>query len=182
MVKRRTNRRRLVRKLKELRAEAWRRMHAPVGVQREWLASVLRGHYAYYGLPSNWHRLDTFYNEVRRLWYLVLNRRSRGGGSSWARFYALLERFPLPTPHITHPRPEVTCLHQSNFRTSRVRESRTLGPVRAKAEWLRYSTIAQQRWPAREFPSAFTADRRAVKAGLDDAGLRMRWIAERLAD
>src|SRR5208283_2641979 len=108
MVKRRTDRRRLVRKLKELRAEAWRRMHAPVGVQREWLASVLRGHYAYYGLPSNWHRLDTFFNEVRRLWYRVLNRRSQRR-LSWARFYALLERFPLPTPHITHPRPEVTC-------------------------------------------------------------------------
>jgi group II intron reverse transcriptase/maturase len=108
VVKRRTDRRRLVRKLKELRAEAWRRMHAPVGVQREWLASVLRGHYAYYGLPSNWHRLDTFYDEVRRLWYCVLNRRSQRR-LSWARFYALLERFPLPTPRITHPRPVVTC-------------------------------------------------------------------------
>jgi RNA-directed DNA polymerase len=63
VVKRRTDRRRLVKKLKELRAEAWRRMHAPVGVQRDWLASVLRGHYAYYGLPRNWHRLDTCYDE-----------------------------------------------------------------------------------------------------------------------
>jgi hypothetical protein len=104
VVKRRTDRRRLVRKLKELRTETWRRMHAPVGVQREWLARVLRGHYAYYGLPSNWHRLDTFYDEVRRLWYRVLNRRSQRG-LSWSRFYVLLERFPLPTP----PRPVVTC-------------------------------------------------------------------------
>ena len=39
-------------------------MHAPVGVQRDWLASVLLGQSAYYGLPSNWHRLDTFYDEV----------------------------------------------------------------------------------------------------------------------
>ena len=94
--------------LKELRIEACRRMHAPVGVQRDWLANVLRGHYAYYGLPSNWHRLDTFYDEVRRLWYRVLNRRSQRG-LSWSRFYALLERFPLPTPRVTHPRPVVTC-------------------------------------------------------------------------
>jgi RNA-directed DNA polymerase len=108
VVKRRTDRRRLVRKLKELRTEAWRRMHAPVGVQREWLASVLRGHYAYYGLPGNWHRLDTFYNEVRRLWYRVLRRRSQRVLSQ-SRFYDLLERFPLPTPRITHPRPVVTC-------------------------------------------------------------------------
>ena len=47
VVKRRTDRRRLMLKLKELRAGAWRRMHAPVGVQRKWLASVLRGLYAY---------------------------------------------------------------------------------------------------------------------------------------
>jgi len=108
VVKRRTDRRRLVRKLKELRAEAWRRMHAPVGVQRDWLASVLRGHYVYYGLPSNWHRLDTFYDEVRRLWYHVLNRRSQRR-LSWARFYDLLERFPLPRARITHSRPVAAC-------------------------------------------------------------------------
>ena len=108
VVKRRTDRRRLARKLKELRTEAWRRMHAPVGIQREWLASVLRGHYAYYGLPSNWHRLDTFYDEVRRLWYRGLNRRSQRG-LSWRRYYELLHRFPLPTPRITHLRPVVTC-------------------------------------------------------------------------
>jgi len=108
VVKRRTDRRRLVRKLKELRAEAWRRMHAPVGMQRDWLASVLRGHYAYYGLPSNWHRLDTFYNEVRRLWYRVLNHRSQRR-LTWPRFYKLLERFPLPRARISHPRPVPAC-------------------------------------------------------------------------
>jgi len=108
VVKRRTDRKRLVRKLKELRDEAWWRMHAPVGVQREWLASVLRGHYAYYGLPSNWRRLDTFYDEVRRLWYRVLNRRSQRR-LSWSRFYDLLERFPLPRARITHPRPVAAC-------------------------------------------------------------------------
>jgi RNA-directed DNA polymerase len=69
---------------------------------------VLRGHYAYYGLPSNWYRLDTFYAEVRRIWYRVLNSRSQRG-LSWSRFYDLLERFPLPTPRIMYPRPVVTC-------------------------------------------------------------------------
>lgn len=108
VVKRRTDRRRLVRKLGELRAEAWRRMHAPVGVQREWLANVLRGHYAYYGLPSNWHRLDTFYDEVCRIWYRVLNGRSQRR-LSWERFGQLLERFPLPRASITHPRPMAAC-------------------------------------------------------------------------
>jgi RNA-directed DNA polymerase len=67
-------------------------MHAPVSVQRDWLASVLRGHYAYYGLPSNWHQLDTFYDEVCRLWYRVLSRRSQRR-LTWAPFTQLLERF-----------------------------------------------------------------------------------------
>jgi hypothetical protein len=76
VVKRRTDRMRLVRKLKELRTAAWRRMHAPVGIQREW--------------------------------YRVLNRRSQRR-LLWPRFYALLERFPLPCARITHPRPVLTC-------------------------------------------------------------------------
>lgn len=53
MVKRRTEGRRLTRKLHEIRAELWRRMHAPVATQQARLVTVLRGHYAYYGLPSN---------------------------------------------------------------------------------------------------------------------------------
>jgi hypothetical protein len=40
-------------------------MHAPVAIQQARLVSVLRGDYAYYGLPSNWHRLDSFYDAVR---------------------------------------------------------------------------------------------------------------------
>lgn len=83
-------------------------MHAPVSVQRDWLASVLRGHFAYYGLPSNWHRLDTFYDEVCRLWYRMLNRRSQRS-LTWSGFSQLLERLPLPRASITHPRPVVAC-------------------------------------------------------------------------
>jgi RNA-directed DNA polymerase len=108
VVKRRTDRRRLVRKLKELRAGARRRMHVPVGVQRDWLASVLRGHHAYYGLPSNWPRLDTFYDEVCRLWYRVSSRCSQRW-LAWSRFEQMLERFPLPRAHITHSRTVVAC-------------------------------------------------------------------------
>jgi hypothetical protein len=55
------------------------------------LASVLRGHYAYYGL-SNCHRLGTFYYEVCRLCYRVLSRRSQRW-LAWSRFKQLLERF-----------------------------------------------------------------------------------------
>jgi RNA-directed DNA polymerase len=110
VVKRRTEGRRLTRKLHEVRAELWRRMHAPVATQQARLVTVLRGHYAYYGLPSNWHRLDSFYDAVRRCWYRVLRRRSQRS-LTWAGFTALEARFPLPQPRITHPlTPLATCL------------------------------------------------------------------------
>ena len=77
VVKRRTDRRRLTRKLHAVRVEQRRRRHTPLPAQYRWLYSVLRGHYRYYGLPSNWHAMDGSYGEVRRGWYRVLRRRSQ---------------------------------------------------------------------------------------------------------
>jgi group II intron reverse transcriptase/maturase len=103
VVKRRTERKRLTRKLHHVRDELRRRMHAPISSQQAWLSSVLRGHYLYYGLPSNWHPLAGFRQEVRRSWYNVLRRRSQRR-LTWKGFNALLTRFPLPAPHLTHSR------------------------------------------------------------------------------
>ena len=108
VVKRRTDHQRLTRKLKELRVEARRRMHTPIVLQYQWLCSVLRGHFVYFGLPSNLDRIHAFYRETCRLWYRALNRRSQRR-FSWEQFVRLLKRFPLPTPSITHPRPVVAC-------------------------------------------------------------------------
>ena len=109
VVKRKTQGKRLTGKLKALRAEARRRMHVPVLRQWNWLVHVLRGHYAYYGLPSNFQSLQVFYVEVRRLWYRSLRRRDRKHAMTWDRFNVLLERFPLPRPRITHPRTVPVC-------------------------------------------------------------------------
>src|SRR5215471_13775388 len=95
VVMRRTDHKRLTRKLKELRVEAWRRMHTPVVLQHQWLCSVLRGHFGYFGLPSNFDRINAFYRETCRLWYRALNRRSQRR-FPWASFVRLLERLPLP--------------------------------------------------------------------------------------
>jgi hypothetical protein len=102
VVKRRTDRKRITRKLREIRVEMRRRMHAPVAAQHRWLCSVLRGHYAYYGLPSNWRPMAGVRDEIRRRWYAVLRRRSQRR-LTWDQFTKLLERFPLPPPRITHP-------------------------------------------------------------------------------
>ena len=92
------------RKLKALRQDAVRRMHAPLAEQHRWYASVLHGHYGYFGVPHNIRALNAFHQETRRIWFRSLRRRSQKARRlTWDRFKALLERFPLPQPRITHP-------------------------------------------------------------------------------
>ena len=101
MVKRKTQSKRLTAKLKSLREQARIRMHAPVTEQHRWLCQVLRGHYAYYGLPSNFRALNAFHQQVRLLWFRSLRRRSQRE-LAWDGYSDLLLRFPLPPPRITH--------------------------------------------------------------------------------
>lgn len=102
VVKRKTQRERVTAKLAALNDEAKRRRHEPVREQYQWLCRVLRGHYAYYGLPSNFRALTAFMYHVRRIWFRALYRRSQRRLTGDA-FGALLDRLPLPTPRITHP-------------------------------------------------------------------------------
>lgn len=104
IVKRKTQSKRLTRKLKALRQEGWRHMHKPLAKQHRWYASILRGHYGYYGLPHNFRALNAFHRETCHIWFRCLRRRSQKARKlTWAAFYAMLERFPLPLPLITHP-------------------------------------------------------------------------------
>jgi group II intron reverse transcriptase/maturase len=98
IIKRKTQRKRMTRKLKELRIEARRRMHWLIGEQQRWLSAVLRGHYAYYGVPTNFRSISIFAYEVRKLWFRVLRRRSQKSHMTWSRFNDLLRVFPLPPP------------------------------------------------------------------------------------
>ena len=138
-MKRKTQSKRLTAKLKSLREQARIRMHAPVAEQHRWLCQVLRGHYAYYGLPSNFQALNVFYQQVRLLWFRSLRRRSQRR-MTWDDYDVLFKRFSLPLPRITQPLREATSQLGVTFGKSRMRESRTYGSVRAKAEWLSYST------------------------------------------
>jgi RNA-directed DNA polymerase len=103
VVKRQTQSKRLTTKLTSLRQAARQRRHAPMIEQQTWLSQVLLGHYAYFGLPSNFRMLHVFYEQVQRLWYHALRRRSQRG-LTWVRYRELLARFPLPRPRITQPR------------------------------------------------------------------------------
>jgi RNA-directed DNA polymerase len=104
IVKHKTQSKRLSRKLTALRQDAWRLMHTPLAEQHRWYSSVLRGHYGYFGMPHNWRSLNGFLQELRRIWFNCLRRRSqKNRRMGWDWFEALTAGLPLPQPRITHP-------------------------------------------------------------------------------
>ena len=104
IVKHKTQSKRLSRKLTALRQDARRRMHTPLGEQHRWYSSVLRGHYGYFGLPHNWRSLNGFLQDVRRIWFNCLRRRSqKNRRMGWDWFETVTKGLPLPQPRITHP-------------------------------------------------------------------------------
>jgi group II intron reverse transcriptase/maturase len=105
IVLRRTMAQRLRAKLKILKEELRRRLHAPVSEVGRWLGQVLTGHYRYYGVPRNYAMLDSFRQEVRYLWHRVLNRRSQTGNVTEAKLKRIADIW-LPTPRICQPYPE----------------------------------------------------------------------------
>ncbi len=75
-------------------------MHQRLRDQHAWLCSVLRGHYAYFGIPGNSTCLGRFRLQVMKAWRRVLLRRSQRPKLAWERFNALLKVFPLPLARI----------------------------------------------------------------------------------
>ena len=75
--------------------------HDPVSTQQKTLNAMLRGHYQYYGRPTNYRSLWKFYRRVRRIWRGWLSRRTRGKRLTWERFEAILWQYPLLRPQIT---------------------------------------------------------------------------------
>ena len=102
MVQRKTQGKRMTRKLKDLRQEMARRRHHRLRDQHGWLSSVLRGYYAYYGITGNSRSLWRFYEQVKRAWLRALRRRGQRHRLTWQRYDALLEAFPLAKPRIVH--------------------------------------------------------------------------------
>jgi group II intron reverse transcriptase/maturase len=108
---RRTSRKRVQRKLNEVKAELRRRLHRPVPEVGRWLRSVIQGHVNYYGVPLNYAALSSFRYQVIWHWRRALSRRSQKGRVTWARV-SRLARLWLPPVRITHPYPsERLCLN-----------------------------------------------------------------------
>ena len=98
----RTIRKRLRRSVKAVAQWCQQHRHDPVEDQAAALNAKLRGHYQYYGRPTNFRSLWKFYRLVRRLWHKWLTRRTRGKTLPWRDFVHLLELNPLCRPRICH--------------------------------------------------------------------------------
>jgi group II intron reverse transcriptase/maturase len=105
-VQRLTMRKRVQRKLKELKLELRRRLHEPIPEQGAYLRSVMRGHCQYYGVPGNSARINLFRLSVGGLWLRTLRRRSQKHRLPWSRMQRLLDRW-VPPARICHPYPLV---------------------------------------------------------------------------
>ena len=77
-------------------------LHLAIGEQHLHLGSVMRGHFAYYGISGNSRRLRWYAYQVERIWQKWLSRRGQPGPFRWARLRELLKRTPLPSAHIVH--------------------------------------------------------------------------------
>lgn len=99
----RTMRKRLRRSLKAVSTWCRKHRHDEVEEQCEKLNAKLRGHYQYYGRPTNYRSLWEFYRAVCKIWKKWLNRRTRGKTLTWDSYESLLRLHPLLRPRIMRP-------------------------------------------------------------------------------
>jgi group II intron reverse transcriptase/maturase len=138
-VVRRTSRKKRAAKIALLRPQIRARRHELVKDQHRWLCSVLRGHYAYYGVRDNQRAMSSFRFAVRRMWIAALARRSQRARWNAEKLALHDARFPLPWERITQQHPVQRFKARGLGGGSPVRENRTPGSVRGAASSRRKS-------------------------------------------
>jgi len=104
-VLRKSIRKRLCRKAKEVREALMRNRHKPVAEQGRWLKSVVQGFFNYHAVPGNHRALKAFRTLVNRSWLRALRRRSQKGSRlTWDRMQRLIATW-IPSARTLHPYP-----------------------------------------------------------------------------
>src|SRR4051794_6578391 len=100
-----TAQKRMVAKLKAIKAELQRRKHHRTSEVGAWLRQVVLGYYQYHAVPGNTTQLRLFSRRVAWLWRNVLVRRSQRARVGWDRLTSILARW-IPQPRTLHPYPD----------------------------------------------------------------------------
>jgi group II intron reverse transcriptase/maturase len=99
-VKRKTVRKKLRLKLKELNIWLKQNRHLRLKDLFDGLNRKLKGHYQYYGITDNSPSIGQYLYQATRMLFKWLNRRSQKKSYSWEGFNELLKLFPLAKAHI----------------------------------------------------------------------------------
>jgi group II intron reverse transcriptase/maturase len=105
-VKRKTILKRMRAKLAQVKDQLKRRRHEPIAEQGQWLASVVRGHLAYYAVPGNTDAVQDFRYLVTRHWFKALRSRGQRRSLNWVKMNRIATRW-LPPARRQHPFPDV---------------------------------------------------------------------------
>ena len=127
MVRQITAKSRLARALAATSDWCRKHRHLPLRVQHRHLSSMMRGHFAYYGVGGNIRRLRGYAHQAVRIWKKWLSRRDRQSVVPWTRLNEILNRHPLPQPKISH---RIRRRERISLVKNRMREIRTSGSVR----------------------------------------------------
>ena len=104
LILRKSIRKRLLAKLKQVKDELRMRMHQPLAEIGKWLRNVVRGYFNYHAVPGNFASLQSFRLEVSKRWLRVIQRRSQKSRMSWKQLAGFVKQW-LPVPKILHPYP-----------------------------------------------------------------------------
>lgn len=104
VIGRKTIKKRMRAKLRDIKMALRRRMHDPIKETRARIAQVLKGHLNYFAVSGNDPSLWWFFNQVRRHWLHTLRRRSQKAFINWEKYNRLVDRFFSPI-RVLHPQP-----------------------------------------------------------------------------
>ena len=99
-VKRKTSKKKFAKKCKEMNKLIKNMRNLDIADIIASLNQILVGYYHYYGITDNSKCINSFYQEVRRILFYWLNRRSQKKSYTWSGFCELLKAYPLATPKI----------------------------------------------------------------------------------
>jgi RNA-directed DNA polymerase len=102
---RKTQRKRMRAKLREIKEQLRQHRHVPIDEQGRWLGAVMRGYLAYFAVPTNTRSLCAFRAHVIVHWLRSLRRRSQRHRLTWERMWTYVDRY-LPSVRVLHPWPE----------------------------------------------------------------------------